>query len=156
MRLLSTQNQLDAYGRIKVGVFLKFDVVDSTSPIEDLQRNLCSLLIDSRELHDSLNSLYYLSPHNCLLRQPWREQQDVDPDITRRESFLDPADEVSIQSIKDDDLYIRNVSGCSSWQRQVVASVSRRALCSHSVAIARRSRSTTVIIIISVSAIATR
>lgn len=90
------------------------------------------------QLRHRKNAFGDLPSYYSVEREPRTQQQDVAANAALLKLFLNPGDEVAIQSVKDENLYLWNITRRPSRKRQIVLKFAPRAWTSKtSTAVAR-------------------
>src|ERR1700744_6431614 len=105
---------------------IEADIICTSTSVKDLQWNLASLLCDSCESRDGLDSLHNLPTYDRRFRQSRTEEQDVAAKTSSLEGSFDMLNEIPVKIIQYQDLDVRDVFGRSSRQRQAIIGLSFR------------------------------
>ena len=98
-------------------VVFEFDIILASASIKDAQSYLASILIRAGKSTYSRNAFDNLTSDHGLLVKTRAEKENIDANPAGRERPLDPAYEVAVESVEDDNLYIGHISRLAARQR---------------------------------------
>jgi len=98
-------------------VVFEFDIILASTSIEDAQSYLASILIRAGKSTYSRNAFDNLTFDHGLLIKARAEKENIDANAAGRERPLNPAYEVAVESVEDDNLYVGHISWLATRQR---------------------------------------
>jgi hypothetical protein len=126
---------------VLVVIVIEFDVVGtSASAIEEPEINKPGILVGAAEAADSKNALYQLPANNSIEVQSWAQIEYIDSKSSALERLFDPVDEVAVEVLVRDDLYIWNVLGrtLGKWKSIIRIGRTRTAIIPSTTRVRRR------------------